>query len=78
MLIINFLHLQLENGKNILIENGNLGRLFYEFLLYYGMEFNPKNNIIDTHNKIEQMPFFDRKYVNYFFFIYFFLVFTTK
>ena len=42
------------------------------------MEFNPKNNIIDTNNKIEQMPFFDRKYVNYFFFIYFFLVFTTK
>ena len=78
MLIINFLHLQLENGKNILIDNGNLGRLFYEFLLFYGMKFNPNNNIIDTHNKIEQMPFFDRKYVNYFFFIYFFLVFTTK
>jgi DNA polymerase sigma len=68
LLIINFLHLQLENGKNILIENGNLGRLFYEFLLYYGMEFNPKNNIIDTNNKIEQMPFFDRKYVIYYFF----------
>ena len=36
------------------------------------MEFNPKNNIIDTHNKIEQMPFFDRKYVNYFFLYIFF------
>ena len=32
------------------------------------MEFNPKNNIIDTNNKIEQMPFFDRKYVIYYFF----------
>ena len=65
LLIVYFLKLQIENGKNISIDNGNLGRLFYEFLLFYGMKFNPNNNIIDTHNKIEQMPFFDRQFVKY-------------
>ena len=69
--------IQLKNGKSIQIENGNLGRLFYEFLIYYGMEFNPNNTIIDTSDKLESIQFFDRNlYVN--FNIYFFLVFTTK
>ena len=33
------------------------------------MKFNPNNNIIDTHNKIEQMPFFDRQFVKYIYLI---------
>ena len=57
LLIVNFLKIQLKNGKSIQIENGNLGRLFYEFLIYYGMEFNPNNTIIDTSDKLESIQF---------------------
>ena len=36
------------------------------------MEFNPNNTIIDTSDKLESMPFFDRNlYVNLFFLILF-------
>jgi DNA polymerase sigma len=45
---VNFLKLQKEEDNNPLnIGTYNLGHLFYEFLKYYGLVFNPMENIVD-------------------------------
>ena len=45
---MNFLKLQKEEDNNPLnIGTYNLGHLFYEFLKYYGLVFNPMENIVD-------------------------------
>ena len=49
LLIVHFLKMQKEQGKQLLIGNTNLGNLFYEFLIYYGYNFDPKDSIIDPN-----------------------------
>ena len=39
--------MQKEQNKPINIGDNNLGQLFYEFLIYYGFTFDPKENIVD-------------------------------
>lgn len=46
MLIVHFLNYQKEKGNSIQKNNVNLGHLFYEFLVYYGITFDPKTNIV--------------------------------
>ena len=41
-MIVNFLKLQKEQDKPYNIGDYNLGHLFYEFLIYYGFSFDPK------------------------------------
>ena len=42
----------------------NVGKLFYEFLIFYGMQFNPKENIVDPSNVLEgeNAEIFDRSF----------------
>ena len=61
LLIVHFLKLQKEQGKSLLIGNTNLGRLFYEFLIYYG-NFEPKDNIIDPNGINKNIDTFDRSF----------------
>ena len=77
LLIVNFLKYQINLKKNIVLNDGNLGRLFYEFLYYYGIEFEAQNNIIDTHGTYDKVPYFDT-FVNIFFIINIIIVCSTK
>lgn len=49
LLILNFLILEKNTGKEIGINN--LGNIFYEFLFYYGTTFDPTKGIIDVSNR---------------------------
>lgn len=49
LLVVSFLQNQEDQGKCILKESMNLGRLFMEFLYYYGVFFDPTKYIIYTH-----------------------------
>lgn len=49
LLVVSFLQNQEDQGKCILKESINLGRLFMEFLYYYGVFFDPTKYIIYTH-----------------------------
>ncbi len=42
----------------------NVGKLFYEFLIFYGMQFNPKESIVDPSNVLEgeNAEIFDRSF----------------
>ena len=52
--------MQKEQGKPLLIGNTNLGHLFYEFLIYYGYNFDPKDSIIDPNGIYKNLDIFDR------------------
>ena len=39
----------MESGKSIKIQDGNLGRLFLEFLCYYGIVFDHTKYVIYTY-----------------------------
>lgn len=54
LLVVSFLQNQEDQGKCILRENINLGRLFMEFLYYYGVFFDPTKYIIYTHIPTEK------------------------
>lgn len=45
-MVVSFLQSQQENKKNIKISDGNLGRLFLEFLWYYGLYFDHTKYVI--------------------------------
>ena len=66
LLIVFFFKKQIENGKIISIKNGNLGRLFYEFLYFYGIQFDPTKHIISVNENIKSPnSFFEQSsYVN--------------
>ena len=51
-----------EQGQVISINN--VGKLFYEFLVFYSMQFNPKENIVDPNGLLEgeNAEIFDRSY----------------
>ena len=54
--------LQKEQNKPLNIGNYNLGHLFFEFLLYYGFNFDPKENIVDPKNIYKNIDIFGRNY----------------
>ena len=54
--------MQKEQGKPLLIGNLNLGNLFYEFLIYYGSNFEPKDSIIDPNGIYKNIDIFDRSF----------------
>jgi hypothetical protein len=45
-MVVSFLQSQQENKKSIKIADGNLGRMFLEFLWYYGLMFDHTKYII--------------------------------
>lgn len=47
-MVVSYLQSQAENGKCIKIANDNLGRLFLEFLFYYGIIFDHQKFVIYT------------------------------
>ncbi len=42
----------------------NVGKLFYDFLVFYSKQFNPKENIVDPNNLLdeENADLFDRNF----------------
>lgn len=68
LLIVFFFKKQIENEKIITIKDGNLGRLFYEFLYFYGIQFDPTKHIVNVNENIKSPNnFFDQSsYVKYF------------
>jgi hypothetical protein len=45
-MVVSFLQSQQENKKSIKIADGNLGRMFLEFLWYYGLVFDHTKYVI--------------------------------
>jgi DNA polymerase sigma len=62
LLVVYFLKLKQEQRQTIKIDN--VGKLFYEFLIFYSKQFNPKEDIIDPNNllKGENAEIFDRNF----------------
>ena len=57
LLIINFLYVQNKRGNDISITN--LGKLFYDILYYYGLEYDMSNPIIiDENADLQKVTFF--------------------
>jgi hypothetical protein len=48
-MVVSYLQSQMESGKSIKIQDGNLGRLFLEFLCYYGIVFDHTKYVIYTY-----------------------------
>ena len=46
LMVVSFLQSQQENNKSIKISEGNLGRMFLEFLWYYGLMFDHTKYVI--------------------------------
>lgn len=57
-MVVSYLQSQLESNKPIKIADGNIGRLFLEFLCYYGLIFDHTKYVIYTY------PTSDSKYVD--------------
>jgi DNA polymerase sigma len=49
LMVVSYLQSQLENTKLIKIADNNLGRLFLEFLFYYGLIFDHTKFVIYTY-----------------------------
>lgn len=48
-MVVSYLQSQLESQKPIFIREGNVGRLFLEFLCYYGIIFDQNKYVIYTY-----------------------------
>ena len=46
LMIVSFLQKQKKEGKDISVTDNNLGRLFYDFINFYGLQFDPSKYII--------------------------------
>jgi non-canonical poly(A) RNA polymerase PAPD5/7 len=66
LMIVSFLQSQLESKKPIKITDNNLGRLFLEFLWYYGIVFDHSKYVIYTYAPNDNNPV-DKESVNLFF-----------
>ena len=66
MLIVFFLKKQIESGKPIKKEDGNLGRLFYEFLYFYGIQFDPSKHVVNVSDLQSQKKLYEQSsYVSF-------------
>jgi DNA polymerase sigma len=54
-MVVSFLQSQQENKKSIKICDGNLGRMFLEFLWYYGLMFDHSKYVIYAYPTNEVM-----------------------
>ena len=61
LMIVFFLQKQQKLNKDISINNSNLGRLFYDFIHFYGLQFEPSKYIIHIKNNIND----DKECFNY-------------
>ena len=52
LMIVFFLQKQQKLNKDISINNSNLGRLFYDFIHFYGLQFEPSKYIIHIKNNV--------------------------
>ena len=73
LLVVSYLQNQLELGKNISKEKYNLGRLFIEFLYYYGVVFDPSEYIVYSNLPGENFKDNEDHKVKYFIFYLLFL-----
>jgi hypothetical protein len=48
-MVVSYLQSQLDADKSIKIQDGNLGRLYLEFLYYYGIVFDHTKYVIYTY-----------------------------
>ena len=48
-MVVSYLQSQIEGNKLIKIADGNIGRLFLEFLYYYGLIFDHTKYVIYTY-----------------------------
>jgi hypothetical protein len=64
-MVVSYLQSQVENGKSIKIQDGNLGRLFLEFLCYYGILFDHTKYVIYTYPP-NDLTYVDRDPNNFF------------
>ncbi len=67
LMVVSFLQSQQENKKSIKIADGNLGRMFIEFLWYYGLMFDHTKYVIyayPTNDGIADKDSINFLYVN--------------
>ena len=62
-MVVSFLQSQQENKKSIKISEGNLGRMFLEFLWYYGLMFDHSKYVIYAFPTNEVTP--DKESINF-------------
>lgn len=48
-MVVSFLQSQLDGNKSIKVMDNNIGRLFLEFLFYYGLIFDQTKFVIYTY-----------------------------
>lgn len=65
-MVVSYLQSQLESKKSIKIGDGNLGRLFLEFLCYYGLIFDHTKYVIYTYPP-NDLNYVDKDNNNFFF-----------
>jgi DNA polymerase sigma len=68
-MVVSYLQSQIESNKSIKISDGNIGRLFLEFLCYYGLIFDHTKYVIYTYPPND--PNYVDKDPNNFFFVIF-------
>lgn len=64
-MVVSFLQSQLDANKPIKIADNNIGRLFIEFLFYYGLIFDHTKYVIYTYLP-KDMALADKDQNNYF------------
>lgn len=64
-MVVSYLQNQLESKKPIHIAEGNIGRLFLEFLCYYGIIFDQNKYVIYTYPPSD-LNFVDNETNNFF------------
>lgn len=62
-MVVSFLQSQQENKKSIRVSDGNLGRMFLEFLWYYGLMFDHSKYVIYAYPTNEALS--DKDAINY-------------
>lgn len=62
-MVVSFLQSQIENDKSVKVANDNLGRLFLEFLWYYGIVFDHAKYVIYAYQNNGDS--FDKDSINY-------------
>lgn len=64
-MVVSYLQSQLDANKPIKIADGNIGRLFLDFLSYYGLLFDHSKYVIYTYPPID-ITFADKDPNSYF------------
>lgn len=65
-MVVSYIQSQLESNKPVKISDGNIGRLFLEFLCYYGLIFDHTKYVIFTYPPTD-LSFVDKDSTSFFF-----------